>query len=110
MDQQLEITSQLFPTMVNKYCRNGLRGNASYVTSEGISRQKFPMNYIMKSRWLRAILRENWVHRVIILNRGSMPRKKREESDANFPDLNLQRHSVTSFETASSLANGPSWG
>ena len=26
VEQQLEKTSQLFTTMVNKYCRNGLRG------------------------------------------------------------------------------------
>ena len=39
-----------------------------------------------------------------------MPCKEREETDANFPDQNVQRHSVTSLETARSLANGPSWG
>ena len=33
-----------------------------------------------------------------------------KESDANFPDQNVQRCSVTSLETARSLANGPSWG
>ena len=44
-------------------------------------------------------------HRVIILNRG-----RTEETDANFPDQNVQLHSVTSIETARSLANGPSWG
>ena len=44
--------------MDNKCCHNGCRGN---VTPEGISRQRFPMNHIMKSRWLRAIFRENWV-------------------------------------------------
>ena len=39
-----------------------------------------------------------------------MPRKReREESDANFPDQIVQRHSVTSLETTRSLANGPSW-
>ena len=27
--------------------------------------------------------------------------------DANFPDQNVQRHSMTSLETAGSLANGP---
>ena len=36
-----------------------------------------------------------------------MPRKRMEESDANFPDQNVQRHSVTSLKTACSLANGP---
>ena len=36
-----------------------------------------------------------------------MPCKKREESDANFPDRNVQRHSVTSLATARSLANRP---
>ena len=45
-------------------------------------------------------------HRVIILNRD----REREESDANFPDRNVQRHSVMSLETARSLANYPSWG
>ena len=30
-------------------------------------------------------------------------------SDANFPDQNVQRHSVTSLETVRSLANDPSW-
>ena len=77
--------------------------------------------------------RENgWEHRVIILNRGSMfafqwrefspplssahrllgslrgvcLARKREESDANFPDQNMQRHSVTSLETARSLDRG----
>ena len=29
----------------------------------------------------------------MILNRGSMPPRDWEESDANFPDQNLQRHS-----------------
>ena len=58
VDQQLERTSQLFTTMVNKCCRNGLHGN---VSPEGISRHRFPMND-MKSRWLRAIPRKkNWV-------------------------------------------------
>ena len=33
-----------------------------------------------------------------------------KETDANFPDQNVQRHSVTSLGTALSLANGPSWG
>ena len=33
-----------------------------------------------------------------------------EETDANFPDLKMQRHSVTSLENARSLANCPSWG
>ena len=33
-----------------------------------------------------------------------------EETDANFTDLNMQRHSVTSLENARSLANCPSWG
>ena len=47
-------------------------------------------------------------HRVIILNRGSMPRKRTEESDAILPDRSVQRHSVTSLEAARSLANGPS--
>ena len=50
--------SQLFTIMVNKCSHNGLRGN---VTPEGISMQRFPMNHIMKSRWLRTILHENWV-------------------------------------------------
>ena len=36
--------------------------------------------------------------------------REREQSDANFPYQNVQRHSVTSLETALSLANGPSWG
>ena len=47
-------------------------------------------------------------HRVIILNRGSCLAREREESDANFPEQNVQRHRVTSLETACSLANGPS--
>ena len=55
VDQQLEKTSQLFTTMVNKCCRNGLRGN---ITPGGISMHKFPMNDIMKSKWLRAIPRK----------------------------------------------------
>ena len=54
VDQQLERTSQLFTTMVNKCCRNGLHGN---ISPEGISRHRFPMND-MKSRWLRAIPRK----------------------------------------------------
>ena len=58
-------------------------------------------------------------HRVIILNRGSMPRmlpqgrktsRERKENYANFPNQNVQRHSVTSLENARSLDNGPSWG
>ena len=36
--------------------------------------------------------------------------REREESDAKFPDQNVQRHGVTTLETARSLANGPSWG
>ena len=51
VDQQLEKTSQLFITMVNKCCRNGLRGN---VTPEGISRQRFPMNHIMKFKMVKS--------------------------------------------------------
>ena len=34
--------------------------------------------------------------------------REREESDAKFPDQNVQ--DATSLETARSLANGPSWG
>ena len=34
----------------------------------------------------------------------------REESDAILPYRSVQRHSVTSLETARSLANGSSWG
>ena len=42
---------------------------------------------------------------------GACLTKEREESDANsFPTIVWQRHSVTSLETARSLANGPSWG
>ena len=41
-------------------------------------------------------------HRVIILNRGSIPRKRKGGITT------CQRHSVTSPETARSLANGPS--
>ena len=45
-------------------------------------------------------------HRVIILNRGTIClAKEREETDANFPDQNVQRHSVTSLETAHLLVN-----
>ena len=52
-----------------------------------------------------------WEHRVIILNRGSTcPAREGEESDAILPDHSVQRHSLMSFETARSLANGPSWG
>ena len=49
-------------------------------------------------------------HRVIILNRGACLAIEREESDANIPDQSVQRHSVTSLETAVSLAKGPSCG
>ena len=42
-------------------------------------------------------------HRVIILNRGSIPRKRKGGITT------CQRHSVTSPETARSLANGPSF-
>ena len=38
-----------------------------------------------------------------------MPLRRTEKSDADFPDQNVQCHSVTSLETARSLANGPSW-
>ena len=40
---------------------------------------------------------------------GACLAREREESDVNFPDQNVQRHSVTLLETARSLANGPSW-
>ena len=53
---------------------------------------------------LRQLLFEYSNHRVILI------KEKGEESDANFPDQNVQRHRVTSLETACSLANGPSWG
>ena len=46
--------------------------------------------------------------RVII--EGAYLAIEREESDAILPDRSVQRHSVTSFETACSLANSPSWG
>ena len=39
-----------------------------------------------------------------------MIRKRTGKSDAILPDRTVQRHSVTSLETACSLANGPSWG
>ena len=45
-------------------------------------------------------------HRVIISTlEGACLAREREESDANFPDQNVKRrHSVTSLETARSLA------
>ena len=47
--------------------------------------------------------------RVIVLNiKGACLAREREESDANFPDQNVQRHCVTSLETARSLVNYPS--
>ena len=49
-------------------------------------------------------------HSVIILNRGSMPHKRTGKSDAIIADRNVQRHCLTSLETARSLANGTSWG
>ena len=49
-------------------------------------------------------------YRVIILKREHAFARKREETDANFPDQNVQRHSVTSLDTALSLGNGTSWG
>ena len=39
-----------------------------------------------------------------------MPRKRTGRSDANFPNQNVQRHSVTSHGTARSLANDPRGG
>ena len=39
-----------------------------------------------------------------------MPRKRTGRKWCKFSDQNVQRHSVTSLETAGSLANGPSWG
>ena len=54
-----------------------------------------------------------WVYhsyRVLILNRGSRPRKRTGRNWCKFYDQNVQRHSVTSLETARSLSNGPSWG
>ena len=47
-----------------------------------------------------------WTHRVIILLEGACLHN-RMQTDANFPDQNVQRHSVTSLEAARSLANGP---
>ena len=49
---------------------------------------------------------------VIILIEGAclIEGAEREESDAIFPDQNVQRHSMTSNGTARSLANGPSGG
>ena len=41
---------------------------------------------------------------------GACLAKEREESDANVPDQNVQRHNVTSLETVHLLANSPSWG
>ena len=49
--------------------------------------------------------RQNWLHSIL-----SYLAREREESDANFPDQNVQRHGVTSLETTRLLANGPSWG
>ena len=47
----------------------------------------------------------------MILNiEGACLAREREESDANFPDQNVQRLSVTSLETERSLANGPGLG
>ena len=40
-----------------------------------------------------------------------MPRaREQKENDANFPDQNVQRHSMTSHGTARLLANDPSSG
>ena len=41
---------------------------------------------------------------------GACLAREREESDAILPDRSVQRHSVTSLETARSLGNVPSWG
>ena len=45
---------------------------------------------------------------VIILNRGSIPRKRTGRKWCNSSSRSVQRHSVTSLDTVSSLANGPS--
>ena len=50
-------------------------------------------------------------HRVIKLNRGSMPRKRMGKKVMQFfPDSSVQRHSVTSHGTARSLAYDHSGG
>ena len=49
------------------------------------------------------------IHGDIILIEGACLARKREESDAILPDCSVQRHSVTSLETARSLAKGSSW-
>ena len=46
-------------------------------------------------------------HRVKILLDRACVTIEYEETDANFPDQNVQRHSMTSLETARSLANVP---
>ena len=46
-------------------------------------------------------------HRVIILLERACLHNRIEETDANFPDQNVQRHSVTSLDAAPPLANGP---
>ena len=38
---------------------------------------------------------------------GACLARELEKSDANFPDHNVQRHNVTSLQTARSLANDP---
>ena len=45
-----------------------------------------------------------------VIIEGACLEREREESDAILPDRSVQRHSVTSLETACALmAKGPSW-
>ena len=57
-----------------------------------------------------AMQKVRFTHRVIILLERACLHNRTGSNDANFPDQNVQRHSVTSFETARSLANDPSCG
>ena len=66
--------------------------------------------YFLFVRMHRFFVYFGYDHRVIILLERACLHNKIGRKWCKLPDQNVQRHSVTSLETACSLANDPSWG
>ena len=76
--------------------------------------RRYPKYIYIDKIWVVMTHATQWaatsIHRVIILNRGSMPRKRTERKWCEFSRPECATSQRDALETACSLANGPSWG
>ena len=99
------------PLLTNGYSSNPLNFRLLIDAKMDAKRLIIFLALVVRLRY-RPVSKLPWYcnHRAIILIEGACLAKEREESDASFPDQNVQRHSVTSHGTARSLASDSSGG